>query len=155
MFSLLRTSHKWAAVLRWRTSEITSTVVGGQSDFRDIECQEGICVLIDVRFLQDSTLDMLNLMRLIRIRSETLENPNLIGKQQITDCYATSNWNWTIDTFERAVICRINLAIDRRWATHAFKLQAFYFRDDALLCVVQFVTHRRRFISFREWFSEF
>lgn len=67
-------------------------------------------------------------------------------------CYATFNWNRATDTFERIVICRTNLAIDgKRWASHAFEWQAFYFRNNVSLCVVRqsIVTHSRRFVSFR------
>lgn len=56
--------------------------VGGQSDFRDIECREKDLLSDGREFPQDSTLDMLNLTRLIRICSTTLENPNLIGNNK-------------------------------------------------------------------------
>lgn len=72
------------AVARSEMTSMRLTDVGGQSDFRDIECREGICCRDGRGFLEDSTSDMLNLTRLIRICSvmlgENYTNPSLIGK---------------------------------------------------------------------------
>lgn len=70
------------AVARSEMTSMRLTDVGGQSDFRDIECREGICCRDGRGFLQDSTSDMLNL---IRIRSMLL---NLTRLESVSLCIA-------------------------------------------------------------------